>query len=184
MRRISLLALALCLVAGSALAQQRMRDLSMSPEESMQEPDVTHDGIGQPAPLNYVNGSDGSNLPSGPDAMPGEGFMERFCDPGFRPLLADNAQLAGMESCVEERRRAACDTFSKLPGDARRVLDATIACRYSAEDDQGQEDNADCSDGDRLRLLEKYWRNAAVSHALVFLPDEALDNGDCVRRRQ
>jgi len=183
-------------LAGDAAAQ-RMRDMSLSPEESLQQPNISHAQPGynqanpyQAAPPAYSRPSTGQDMyPAMPDnpygAGPANSFMTAFCDPAFHPVVAGNSALA---ACMATQKQQACTAFRQLPAAAKGLLDQAIDCAYAA----GNADAAaapatyDCAayDSRRLELLKTYWQDSATAHALIFMPDEVL-GGDslCLRGR-
>lgn len=172
------------LIPATALAQGRIPDLSMPPDESLRQPDISHqnDNI---QPLMNQNVGTAPNIPIGqnnlPPEQPGTHFIDGYCDPNFRPLIANTPGLAGMQECLEQQKQQSCDTFRNLPADAKRAVSDTVDCRYQAGGGNTQT-AADCSRSDTLRLqmLKKYWGDSDTARALVFLPDDVLGtSGKC-----
>lgn len=197
---------AICLISGMVFvlcpqqgaAAQRMRDMSLPPDESLTLPNVSHSPAGYPVPYGgdtssypdqtpYGTGRDG--YPYQPEDKRGHRFMDSYCDSNFKPLASDNPRLASMQSCIAEQKRTSCDTFRQLPPDAQRVLDEAIACVFSAAngDDTQMPVNSDAcvsSDSSRLQLLKKYGQDQTVSRALIFMPDDVVGaSGKCVGGR-
>lgn len=197
MKPIYILAVAAVWLAFPAAAQQqRMRDFSLSPEETMREPDITHSPEGnydeylqfperQEPITSLEHDMEDDTHDHDSDQLPGpfsSDFMTGFCDPGFRPMLQDSA--TGMQACIEEEKKKACGMYQTLPTDAQRLLNGAIGCVYMANG--GDDPDAEPADGDlscveydtrRLRLLRKYWKQPDVAEALVFLPDRVLYTG-------
>lgn len=174
MSRAALFAL-FCLAASSADAA-RIKDMSLSPEESFQQPNI----IRAPAPL---GGQPISNEapPPGTVNLPGMSsarFMDGYCDPSVNPRSAN-----AMQECMQQARADACQRFQRLPADAQAALDRVIACDYAAGEDGAPA--ADCVESvqRQLQLIKKYWNDPDTSHALVFLPDKVNNPAaDCKGR--
>src|SRR5690606_31270275 len=136
-----LLALMLIMTASEASAQ-RIRDMSLSPEESMQQPDISH-SQGTLPPGNWSNQFDRTYEGEGHAQnfqYSGNGyeparqryFMESFCSPQNKPLVR-SARLANMTVCIEEMKVKACDAFRSLPAEAQGSVDGATECIYSME---------------------------------------------------
>lgn len=189
-----------CLLAHGAYAQEepkRIPDLSMSPEESFQDLNNSRPpgnaGSGYSGYNNYIpqNAARGMN-PSVQNDLYSNGpsghFMSGYCDPDFKPVIANAPGLSGLQSCLEEQKQQVCEAFQTLPADAARALDDTIGCIYvTSENDPSNAQPANdpacvTNDSLRLRLVKKYWRDEHIAHALVFMPDEVLNaSGKCIR---
>lgn len=180
----------LCAIPCTALAQQRIPDLSLPPDESLRQPNISHQGN---QPIMGQNGYDSSDTAArGSTAAPqpsfGTHFIDGYCDPNFRPLIANTPGLAAMQECLDEQKQQACETFRGLPADAKRAISDAIDCRYQISEGAvsgAAPGTADCSPGDtaRLQLLEKYWNDSITAQALVFLPDTVLGiSGRCTEK--
>jgi hypothetical protein len=203
------LALGLMLCAAfpyNALAQ-RIQNLSMSPQEMRTQNVQTQTAPQQQQHLPGNNlmppgqTQNGYPVPIGPAAaLAGQpvgatagSYMEGYCDPNFKPILANNAKYARMASCLEEQKQQACGMYQVLPADAKRSLDFTLNC-LGAQQNGGEMVEAadgtlqpapvtgaarDCGafDTQRLTLLKQYWQDANTAYALVFLPDLVMDSG-------
>lgn len=192
MKYIALIAALACLASHDAHAQ-RMRDFSMPESDSLNQPTsnksqsgnyqqyMNQQGSGDR--FNYQRGSNSNmQLPNQPSTQ----FMAGYCDPNFRPLLANRGNVANLNNCMENQKKQACDMFANLPRDAQRTMDSIIACQYNNANDGGMDENGyvqqgrgmqDCSEGDsiRMNLLRQYWNNQNTAYAIVFLPDMVAD---------
>lgn len=183
-----------------ARAQGRIRDLSMSPEESLKQPSVNNNPVYQSDVTRraVAKERDAGLLPPGelpperPDAIPAKSFMEGYCDPNFISLLANNRRYFGREDCLKQMRDISCARFKNLPKEVKEVMDEAIGCQFDnantyASDDPSQSENdylvCATSYGRRIEMLKKYLADPYASYALVFLPDDVLDTpGRCVNR--
>lgn len=201
--------LAFLLLASPAQAQ-RVQNLSMSPEEMRKQnvqtrinPTTTNNRLPGNDLMPSVPTQNGYPVISAPGAQQpvnNQGhFMDGYCDPNFKPLLARNPKYAGMANCLEQQKQQACGLYAALPPDARGVMDATMDCM--AQQQNGGLEEApdgtlqptaapaiarDCSynDSQRLNLLKRYWQDANTAYALVFIPDLAMDaGGSCMGGR-
>lgn len=176
MKHYYVIFLAACLAAYPAQAA-RIRDMSLSPEESMRQPDITHS-----RPHSWEANTDMQTNQAVPGTLPpGAGgqaqagrFMDGYCDPNFKPL-AGSARGNAMQSCMNAARQEACQTFYHLPADAQAAIDDSVSC-VNAASEAGEENpspSGACQDSERRRLTlaKKYWDNQAVAHALVALPE-------------
>ncbi|MDX1975620.1 MAG: hypothetical protein SFT92_08120 [Rickettsiales bacterium] len=168
----------------AAAAEARMRDMSMSEQESLRQPSATINGstpnyLGGKMPEGYTDGLPGAvgvatNLPV---SVAGR-FMDSYCSTDYAPV----AVTAAAKTCLLQQRKAACDLYTRLPKDAKQVLSYKIDCVYS-EMDAGNSQTDACLDADRSRItmLKKYWKDQNTAYALVFLPDIALNaSANCV----
>ena len=117
-------------------------------------------------------------------------FMEGYCDQNFAPAIAKDSHYAVIASCLRQQREQVCSQFQQLPDDAKKVLDHTIDCNSKLlngenPDEQTAADattNCGETDGVRLQLMKKYWRDPNTTYALLFLPDEIMNNSSkCLR---
>ena len=200
----------------NALAQQgRVRDLSMTQQEMIQQK-VPANQAGVPLGGSNLSPSipGNSNFSRGTpaitgttDAHPSKNYMDGYCDPNFKPLMAQSAQHASMVSCLERQKTEACSLYQSAPDDARAAIDASVNCAARAMnamgDDGGESDEEDSGwgswggrattapvscvkyDAQRLTVLKRYWDDNNTAYALVFLPDLVMDaSGSCVNTRQ
>ncbi len=167
---------------------QRMQDYSMSPEESLQQPDISGSqpsnynqfirGAQQPqqhSPIGAIGGNVGAVGQAGlPSAASANSFMAGFCDPGFRPAVA---ATTGVQACIEQQRQNACQEFQRLPQEVQDVIDRSISCAYIAASGEAPSDNAGCANENaaRLELLKKYASDPLSNHALIFMQDSVLN---------
>lgn len=158
-----------CLLASAAAAEAaRIRDLSLSPEESLRQPNMVHNpaplGGGQTAPSAAANTGAASSITAG------HRFMDGYCDASIRPESAN-----ALQECLQQARADACDRFRRLPVEAQGAADLAISCANALGDPRMTEivPPEACRDNDRqvLLLLKKYWGDQDTSHALLFLPD-------------
>lgn len=176
-----------CVLAAGYAGAERLRDMSLSPEETWEESQKSSSGKSTP-PLGGTSPQENhwkkpSFLPyDGMRGEPGNSFMEGYCDPNFRPLVANPDYL----DCLEHQKQEICDMFWNLPEDAQQALDDTLGC-YNAgneEDTQPMRRDISCeiNDRQRLELLKKYWEEQSVMYALLFVPD-LVTNGanECLR---
>lgn len=198
MRIATALALTACLLATDAYAQ-RMRDYSMSPEESMQQgtkrsgnssgnfQEFWDRGTQQQNPSGYnnrYNRSSGNYDPQLP-GQPSSQFMAGYCDPNFKPMLSNTGRIASLNACLDEQKAQACDMFAGLPPEVQKEMDGIIGCQYMAANDGQMDENGyvqpgqprDCSYGDTvsMQMLRAYWQDQRVAYAIVFLPDMVLN---------
>jgi hypothetical protein len=198
---------AVMVVGFAAQAQARIQNLSMTPQEMLQQNmNINKPGVPLPGPNlspampQAGNGWSNNAAPitGAPGSMPSNSYMEGFCDPNFRPLISRNAQIASMAACMQQQRGEACRMYREVPEDVRRVLDETINCAaQAAEGNEGSEDedgnwsatpgqgsHCGASDTRRMDLVKKYWTDQNTVYALVFVPDLVMDNsGNCLRKR-
>jgi hypothetical protein len=169
--------IAVCLFAFDASAQ-RIRDQSLSVEETFREPNITRAPITPPA---LDTPQDEWDENAAKSSRPLSDFMEVYCDPGFKPLAADRPGMAALQNCLEQQKRKTCGEYQKLPADAQALLGATISCMYSETEIGDGEYRAEsrCAgyDAQRMALAQKYWQKPDISRALVFMPDEAINAG-------
>jgi hypothetical protein len=200
MKRYALACL-MMFVAQDASAQH-IRDMSLSVEDSMKQPSSTGNrnndvyqqylqqngsagqlpGNSALAPVNPIIGSSAVN------GTPAAQFMDGYCDPNFRPTIADSASISGMQSCLKQEREQACALFQKLPADVKSVVGDTVNCLYNVGNNAGMQGNNveanACAGNDtrRLQLLKKYWQDQYSMYGLVYLPDDVLGaSGKCSR---
>jgi hypothetical protein len=185
MIRAAIIILATLLAAGTeANAAQRMRDMSLSVDDTMKEPDIVkeHDYLKFPGQGSSSNTArqrgTGTRLPQGGiNSAPYGGdqqfgvnrFMDGYCDPNFNAGVGAGQASQG---CIDNAKRQACDIFSRLPRDAQGLLDRTLSCAFSA-DSGGYGSYDDCAgyDSQRLQAIKAYWNDQETVYALVFLPD-------------
>ncbi len=184
-----MLVLAAIMCAGTAHAQ-RIRDLSLSPQETMRQPDITH-SQNQPGGNNWSNdfGQTREGTPYTGNTQYGQNqptyryFMDSYCSQDHRPLV-HSSHLAAMTSCMDDMRNKACDSFRRLPQDAQSSVDGATECIFSAEDTPYTETKA-CSrfEREQLALVKKYWNNPETAYAIVFIPDMVTNPQTfCTRR--
>ncbi len=187
-----------CIAAHDAMAA-RMRDMSLSVEDSMREPDITTTN-----PQDYLNpGGFGSNTqgtlkaPTKPGgygsaysgannydatALPADSYMVGYCDPNV------GVRAGAMQDCIAQGKKQTCDIFAQLPNDAQRLLDRTISCLSDTAEYEDDYDSArkDCGyERARLGLLKKYWEEQQTAYALVFLPDMVMNAAaNCMPNRR
>ncbi|MDE3015731.1 MAG: hypothetical protein KGI29_02265 [Pseudomonadota bacterium] len=172
----------ICLIPSAAFAQSRIRDLSLPPDESLNQPDTP--SYNNLQPLTNPNGNAAPDIPidrNNPQQQATAHFIDGYCDPNFKPLIANMPGLAGMQDCLEQQKQQSCSTFHSLPADAKRAVSDAVDCRYQATNGDTQT-APDCgaSDALRLQLLKKYWGNGDTAQALVFLPGDVLGtSGKC-----
>lgn len=166
-----------CLISGQAEAA-RMKDMSLSPEESFKQPNI----------ITQVPGLGGAQTPASDPAMPpeqGNGaltntpsarFMDGYCDPNFRPAVQVNNPL---QNCLQQTRLQACDMFRRLPQEAQNAVDQTVTCANTAYEEETIRLPSTCKENDRsrLQLIKKYWQEKDTAYALVFLPGMVTDTG-------
>jgi hypothetical protein len=175
-----LLALILILSASAANAQ-RIRDQSLSPEESVRQPDVENSNT-QPLGGNWSNNfgqnNEGTghtqNFQSGGTAYQGQQtryFMDSYCNQDMRPIVR-SPRLSHMTGCIEDMKNKACDSFRRLPPEAQSSVDGATECIFSMEDTPYTETKA-CGQFERnqLALVKKYWGSHEVAYAILFIPD-------------
>ena len=116
--------------------------------------------------------------------------MEKYCDPSFVSILANNRKYFGQEQCLQNQRDDACARFHGLPQEVKTVLDEAISCLFSngsgyvSDTMKNESEECGVTYMKRIELLKKYLGEAYSSYALVFLPDTVLDTGGaCVNRR-
>jgi len=181
----------LCLLTSPTFAQSQMRDYSLSPGESVQQPNVSHaqSNTGGVAPLGsasstqfnpYSSPLNRPNLVYNPNPQtPANSFMTGYCDPNFHPLV----MTGNMQTCFQAAQQQVCQQFQQLPADVQTALDTATACVYNAANgDASATENCSAYDTNRLQLLKKYWQDQNTSYAILFLPDEVLNGpAKCMR---
>lgn len=157
----------------------RIKDMSLSPEETMQQPNNI---LNAPAPLGGQPASRDAPLAGGNlSGDPSGRFMDGYCDSSIQPII-QNANT--MQACLQETRADACQRFHRLPREAQAALDRAIACGYATGESGAPP--SDCADSSsrQLQLLKKYWSDQETSYALVFLPDKVNNPAaDCAGRQ-
>ena len=194
----------LCIVTPlSAAYGERIRDFSMPLNQSLNQPSNTHS---KPVMINNNNNyqqpqqeqdpieNPGNNYMPTPPEPPSNHFMDNYCDPNFK--VGGIAQTSITE-CLGEKRQQACQEYIALPVDARKVMNLAIDCQYSSSENRGSDSEegqqpisislpqgCETTSELRLKLLKKYYNDNYVSHALLFLPETALNGGaQCVMGR-
>ncbi|MFO0389055.1 MAG: hypothetical protein ACK502_04955 [Alphaproteobacteria bacterium] len=175
-----LLAAMLVLIASAAHTQQ-IRDMSLTPDESLRQPDVSNSDtqpLGGTWSNNFGINNEGAghiqNFQSGNMAYEGQQtryFMESYCNQNNNPLIRSQ-QLSNMTGCIEDIKAKACDAFRRLPEDAKTSVDGATECIFSMEDTPYTETKA-CGQFERgqLALVKKYWGSPDVAYAILFIPD-------------
>lgn len=177
-----ILAIILIMTASNASAQ-RIRDQSLSPEESMRQPDISNSGtqpLGGTWSNNFGINNEGAghtqNFQSG--SVPyGQTntlyFMDNYCSQQNKPLVS-SSHLAYMTGCMEDIKVKACDAFQRLPIEVMRKLDIIINCAFNAAT-MNTVTNGDSACDYRhelqLELLKTYWNNQDISYNIAFMPD-------------
>jgi hypothetical protein len=182
----------------SGVYAQRIPDLSLPPEETAKQPanipaktfknDITRrsEAFTTPSkPAAPVTTTDGQDHPS-------DSFMERYCEPNFISMLANNRKYYGQEECLKLVRDDACARFKALPKDVAKVLDEAIGCLFANSNgfavDKHQRivnESTECADSyvQRINMLKIYYTDYYTNYALLFMPDDVLDTpGRCVNR--
>lgn len=182
MRGTALIA-AFSIVASTAYAE-RIRDLSLSPEESMrvqsaeqptryfeqQSDDIYTPGSTRGAQSN----SSGVAMQPPTSGAPRSGyFMDLYCEEWPEPLV-HNHRLSGLANCIKEVRQQACKRFAALPEETKYYADNSVKCAYDAT--QAEIDVAvelTCRDAmaQQIRLIKKYWSKPDITYSMLFLPD-------------
>lgn len=209
MRAGLLVVMGVCVVSGQAFADGRIHDLSMTPNEMIQQnmhvnkPGVPITGGSNMTPAGtgqgWGTGATGEPITGAPENMPSNNYMTGYCDPNFKPMVSRNAQYATMAACLQQQREEACGLYKSAGADVRRAIDDSVNC--AAQSMGGAEENEDgtlnfgavasplaaaCGDADtrRLGLIKKYWSEKDTAYALVFVPDLVMDNSaNCLKRR-
>ncbi len=179
------------MAAGDASAAQRMRDMSLSVDDTMKEPDITyeHDYLkfpsqgqgqgsssfgksglprglpGERTPYGGIRGQTGNEEPYGTGR-----FMAAYCDPNFNAGIAAGQ---GLQACLDNAKQKACEMYERQPRDVQSLLDHALSCAFSADDPVYGGEDTTCyeDDGRRLRMVKKYWSDEETVYALIFLPD-------------
>ena len=100
-----------------------------------------------------------------------------------------SASYAGIANCLAQQKTDACRLYQSVPQDVKQALDDSINCMAQMSDTAGNATTASVSncgvtDTRRLALVKRYWNDANLAYALVFVPDLVMDNaGDCLIRR-
>jgi hypothetical protein len=178
---------------------ERIRDMSLSPEESMRLPDIDYGTSGSPYGSSGSDRSFGGTGGGGRSALPrgrlpmasGESDFElrasRFMDSYCSQEAAMGIGMGGdLQQCLQKTKGEVCRDFAQLPSDARRVLDRAVDCEHALSEMGSHGAALDCAAEDRARLflLKKYWNDSNAAQALVFLPDRVLRAGEiCVGAR-
>lgn len=178
--RYALAACAFFCLGGTALAE-RIPDMSLSPEETLRQPDIVHDNSEK-----YLGGSTDTDNRYDPrqsdyyhqqSAGRGKLFMDQYCNPAFKPIV--NPARHGIIACAESVRKEACNGFSLLPRDAKEPIDHTVECVYASAQ-SGAESYYDmqCRDAyvQQIWLLKKYWGDEKTTYTILYLPDMVADS--------
>ncbi len=155
----------------SAQAAEQVRDMSLSPEQTLREPSIkrsiqgdtwydpkmaqqlresSNDATSSVPPVN----GDELSAPSSSDSS----FMNKFC-----------ASKDSVPTCRESQRMETCDRFKRTAINVQQVLDRVVAC--DAKVQKGIEADCDGLDAGRLDLLKQYWQDEDMSYTILFLPD-------------
>lgn len=178
------MAIILCLIAQSAQAE-RIRDMSLTPEETMREPDIVNPQSTQ----QYLQPQYGTAAPSNVRYNDGgvpqrTFFMDEYCNPSIKPIIQSNA-LRGIVECMDSVKQRACDSFAKLPDEAKTLVDNTVRCVYeAAESGTGASYDVQCRQplAEQHWLLKKYWSDNATAYTILFLPDMLVDSASFCRK--
>jgi hypothetical protein len=185
------LAVLLCLFAFDASAQ-RMRDNSLSPEDSLQQVTTPHTAASTNSQYLQFPGQGGASSIPAPaynqnsgasdvyGVTPATRFMDGYCDPNFTPLVG-GSKVSAMQSCLAQLKRQQCDTFHNLPADVQRVLGDTIDCMYgeqNADEVATVKSNCSANDSPRLQLMRKYTQDPAATRALATLPEDVINGSN------
>lgn len=201
MKTLSAITLVALLLSGSAWARP-IHDYSMSPEESLRQGNShkgrpsgnyhqfwNHNQTQSGGQYNRYNdmgryNSRSSNYNTQLPDQPASQFMTGFCDPNFKPLLANSGRIASLNACLDDQKKQACDRFGSLPNDVQKEMDKVIGCLYNASNNGQMDENGsiqqapqqDCTRDDAVRLdmLKQYWSDQNVAYAILFLPDMVL----------
>ncbi len=167
-----LMVASLMVMAMSANAQaQRIRDLSMTPNEMIQQGvNQNHAGTPLPGPNltpDFGNTPQGAGTNNGipPSGAPSNNYMEGYCDPNFKPMISRNARYASMASCLQQQRDEACRMYHAAPNDAQRAMDESINCTAQMNNMSGM-DGADDGNGDD----EDGWGNGGAAQQRPRMP--------------
>lgn len=154
MRISTALALLACTITTDAYAQ-RMRDYSLSEEESMKvKPSNNNPSGNYQQFMNGQNNYNGNDQRSGPSFnlgnslrggsyntqlpnQPSTQFMVGYCDQNFKPMLSNTGRIASMNACIDDQKKQACDMFQRLPLEVQNAMDAVISCVYNAANEGG-----------------------------------------------
>lgn len=201
------LAAGMVVLTHGAWAADRIPDLSMSPQEMLQQGlNVNRGAVGGTASTGPVGSSNPmpnfdhiAPVVGAPSGLPGTNYMDGYCDPNFKPMMAKSPQYAGIATCLEQQRNQACQLYQSVPGDVKKALDDSINCLAQANADMenaaGNDDSGaaayttpakhcGATDTRRLALVKRYWNDQNLSYALVFVPDLVMDSsGSCLQRR-
>ena len=179
-----LLASALILIA-SDVAAERIRDMSLSMEESLRQPDIhtsEEDSLGSPWSNQYDSFPSGDSGGRRADLQApyleqnryeSQSFMANYCDTNVTPIV-QNRHFGDTNHCFESTKAKACDGFKALPDDAKNVLDRATECAFAMSDDVSKRyKNNDCEqlERDQFRLAKKYWNSQEMTYLVLFLPD-------------
>jgi hypothetical protein len=211
MRNLLTMALLASLTLTNDALAQKMRDFSMSPEESQRVPSTSNTNSNNPVGGNYDqymqqqqqggNSGDYSNYQrasrggSGIPGQPASNFMQGYCDPNFKPIV-NAGNIANLQACIETRKQQTCEQFAALPNDVKNSLDFAIECAYTAANGGEMDENGyiaqqapvnpACAgtDSERMALLKKHWRDQNVSYSIVFMVDQVINaTAGCVGGR-
>jgi hypothetical protein len=186
------------LLLTSGAYAQRIPDLSLSPEETARQPT----NVPVKTFKNDITRRSEAFTPPGKPAAPetiadrqdhlSDSFMERYCEPNFISMLANNRKYYGQEECLKLVRDDACARFKALPKEVAKVLDEAIDCLFANSNgfavDKYQHivnESAQCADSyvQRINMLKIYYTDYYTNYALLFMPDDVLDTpGRCVNR--
>lgn len=195
------LAISICvLLYPTCSIAQAIRDLSLSPAETANQPSSSSNGFKN----NILRRSEQFNsnrrpsqpivAPESGSGLPSNSFMEGYCDPTFISMLANNAKYYGQEQCLQQIRDDTCARFKALPSEVAEVMDDAIGCLFSNSNgfavDKHQKivnESIECAESyvQRINMLKKYYTDYYTNYALLFMPDDVLDTpGRCVNRNE
>ena len=197
MKKLSWLVAGIMIMGQPAWAA-RIQDLSMTPNEMVQQgvnvnrAPVSGTTTTPNFPTTATSTGGMAHLPPIAGVVtggPSTNYMDGYCDPNFKPLMGRSASYAGIANCLAQQKTDACRLYQSVPQDVKQALDDSINCMAQMSDTAGNATTASVSncgvtDTRRLALVKRYWNDANLAYALVFVPDLVMDNaGDCLIRR-
>lgn len=185
----------------SAKASEKIHDMSLSPEQSLRQKDITHHSQGdtgfdpsvaidpsmarQMQDLRARDGVGGGRNIGNAGASGAIGARVIPLPPVHRAMgtgMAQQNYMSGfcsaptVKPCDGVQKQQACERFKKATVDMQQLLDRAVACEVNSGN--GVQSDCDGLDAGRLDLLKQYWQDEDMSYTVLFLPDMVI-NSNC-----
>lgn len=86
------------------------------------------------------------------------------------------AASAPQQDCMDSQRQQACERFSHAPVSVQKLLSQAVDCEANAANPTPY--GCDGLDANRLDLLKQYWQDEDTSYTILFLPDLVLNSAE------